>query len=100
MALLDKMPARIGQIALIVQIYQGQAKGQSFKDLKGAFVRAVDADGNELARHELSGQSGMGSCRSILFAKLIREGSGWRFEAVGEASSRDCFSEWIDDFVR
>ena len=67
--------------------------------MNNAFIRAVDATGKEMVRFDLSGTGQYEQQRSLLFAELVRETSGWSFNAVGQASSSDSFVEWLKHYA-
>ena len=66
--------------------------------MKNAFIRAVDGTGKEMVRFDLSGIGQYDQQRSLLFAELVRENSGWKFNAVGNASPADNFVEWLKKY--
>ncbi len=94
---LNDLPDYIQKIAFIVQIYHGQGKGQSFGEVKNAFIRAVDKKGKEMARFDLSGGKEFAQFRSMIFAELVREGSGWKLNAIGEPFESDSFVHILRD---
>ena len=67
--------------------------------MKNAFIRAVDASGKEMVRFDLSGTGQYEQQRSLLFAELVRESNGWKFNALGTSSPSDNFVEWLKQFV-
>lgn len=66
--------------------------------VENAFIRAVDAKGSELLRFDLN-MTQYANQRSMLFAELIRENNGWRFNAIGQPDASDNFVEWLKRFV-
>ena len=82
----------------IVQIYEGIKNNQHFGQVDNAFIRAVDASGKEMVRFDLSGK-GYDQQRSLLFAELVREINGWKFNALGQSSASDNFLEWLKEYV-
>lgn len=90
-AALNDLPDRYQKIALVVQIYQGTERNQSFSQINNAFIRAVDAKGREMARFDLSGDATYACCRSLIFAEFEREANGWKFHAVGKPFETDSF---------
>ncbi len=89
---LNSMPDYVKKIAFVVQVYQGERKGQSFGGVKNAFIRAVDKKGKEMVRFDLSGGQEFARYRSMIFAELVRENSGWQFNAIGEPFESDTFT--------
>lgn len=96
---LNDLPDRYAKVVFIVQIYEGKKKGQSFGMVKNAFIRAVDRQGKEMARFDLSGGANYSQYRSMRFAELVRESEGWKFIAVGEPDEADSFVEHLKHFV-
>lgn len=86
------------KIVFIVQIYDGLKHNQHFGQVDNAFIRAVDASGKEMVRFNLSGQN-YDQQRSLLFAELVRETNGWKFNALGGSSASDNFLEWLKQYV-
>ncbi len=57
-------------------------QGQTFEQVDNAFCRLIDqTNRTELARYTLAG--GM-PFTGIVMAKVFREGSGWKLQAMGE----------------
>jgi stress response protein SCP2 len=96
---LNDIPATYSKIVFIVQIYQGQERGQSFGKVKNAFIRAVDAKDREMTRFDLSGGAQYTDCRSMLFADLERQGNDWKFNAIGAPSSSDTFITFLKQYI-
>lgn len=96
---LNDLPDKYAKVAFIVQIYQGKANGQSFGKVQNAFIRAVDGKGREMTRFDLSGGQQYAECRSMLFAELVREADGWKFNAIGTPSNSDTFVEFLQQYV-
>lgn len=88
---LNALDSRYEKIVFIVQIYNGEKLQQHFGKVKNAFIRAVDARNVEMARFDLSGGPAFNNQRSMVFAELIREPTGWKLNAIGEPSPSDSF---------
>ena len=86
------------KIVFIVQIYDGTQRKQHFGQIQNAFIRAVDANNIEMARFDLSTGSEFVNKRSMIFAELNREASGWQFKAIGNASESDTFVSYIERY--
>ncbi|QHC57202.1 TerD family protein [Rathayibacter sp. VKM Ac-2760] len=70
--------ARAQTLVFVVNSYSGE----NFSQIENAFCRLVDAtNGVEIARYALSGS---GSHTAQIMAKLVRDGSGWSMQAIGE----------------
>lgn len=75
---LTRVPVHIDTIFFIVTSYQGQ----TFEQVANAFVRLVDhTTGAELARYALTG--GM-PFTGLVMAKVYRQGSDWKLQAIGD----------------
>ncbi len=96
---LNELPTQYAKVVFVVQIYQGIKNGQSFGKVENAFIRAVDAREREMARFDLSGSTYGDTCRSLLFAELVRESGGWTFKAIGTPSESDNFVDWLKQYV-
>ncbi|MFB2538206.1 MULTISPECIES: TerD family protein [unclassified Acinetobacter] len=95
---LNDLSPQYQRIVFIVQIYNGIKNKQHFGEVDNAFIRAVDANGKEMVRFNLSThQQYAGQC-SLLFAELVRNGSHWDFNAIGESSPADSFVSWLQRF--
>lgn len=92
-AKLNALPQEIHKIVFVVQIYRGKEKFQNFSGVKNAFIRAVDYQGKEMARFDLSGGNAFATHRSIIFAELVRESGGWKLNAIGEPFETDSFAD-------
>ena len=95
---LNGLPERYQRIVFVVQIYQGIQRGQSFGQVRNAYIRAVDAKNREMARFDLSGDSSYANCRSMIFAELEREATGWKLKAIGKPFEKDSFGYILQEF--
>ncbi len=77
------MAAEADKIVFMVSIYEGDTKGQSFGQVRNAFIRVVNAaDNKELARYDLSEDASTET--AMVFGEVYRNGSDWKFRAVGQ----------------
>ncbi|MGW1377097.1 TerD family protein [Streptomyces sp. NPDC002446] len=80
---LSGVPAEIAKIVFPVSIHEADARGQSFGQVRNAFIRVVNqADGAELARYDLSEDASTET--AMVFGELYRHGAEWKFRAVGQ----------------
>ncbi|MBW8487661.1 TerD family protein [Actinomadura parmotrematis] len=80
---LAALPAAAATVVFPVSIYQGDKRGQSFGQVRNAFIRVVDqAGGAELARFDLSEDASTET--AMVFGELYRHGGEWKFRAVGQ----------------
>jgi tellurium resistance protein TerD len=77
------MAPEADKIVFMVSIYEGDTKGQSFGQVRNAFIRVVNAaDNKELARYDLSEDASTET--AMVFGEVYRHGSDWKFRAVGQ----------------
>ncbi|CAM3899261.1 MULTISPECIES: TerD family protein [Flavobacterium] len=96
---LDALDKKYEKIVFIVTIYQGKRREQHFGLLENAYIRAVDAKGKEIAKFNLSGNSSLNGTRAMIFSEAYREGSEWKFKAIGEPRSTDNFVDILKEFT-
>jgi tellurium resistance protein TerD len=83
---LVSIPAGIDKIVFPVSIYEADKRGQSFGQVRNAFIRVVNqANGDELARYDLSEDAATET--AMVFGEVYRNGSDWKFRAVGQGYS-------------
>ena len=76
-------PADVDKVVFPVSIYDADARGQSFGQVRNAFIRVVDqANGTELARYDLTEDASTET--AMVFGELYRNGAEWKFRAVGQ----------------
>jgi stress response protein SCP2 len=95
---LNDLPATYSKLIFVVQIYNGVQKNQNFGSVNNAFIRAVDNRGKEMLRFDLSGGAGFAQYASMLFAELVREEGGWKFNAIGTPDPSDSFVTWLKQY--
>jgi stress response protein SCP2 len=96
---LNSIPEQIEKIILAVSIYQAKQRNQHFGMVENAFVRAVDAKNVEIARYSLSGEAAYDSKISMLMGEVSRNGTQWKFKALGDPSSND-MNGVVSSFMR
>ena len=80
---LSKVPAEIEKLAFTVTIHDAEARRQSFGQVSNAFIRIVNkSDSKELARYDLTEDGSTET--ALIFGELYRNGSDWKFKAVGQ----------------
>jgi tellurium resistance protein TerD len=80
---LSIVPAEVDKIVFPVSIYEAESRGQSFGQVRNAFIRVVNqADSNELARYDLSEDASTET--AMVYGELYRSGAEWKFRAVGQ----------------
>ncbi len=88
---LNALDSKYNKIVFLVTIYQGLQKKQYFDNVDNAYIRAVDAKNNEIARYNLSQDAAYQNKCSMIFAEAYRKDGGWKFRAIGEAKETDAF---------
>ncbi|MBF6546343.1 TerD family protein [Nocardia brasiliensis] len=80
---LSATPPTITNIFFPVSIHDADARGQSFGQIRNAFIRVVDAStGIELARYDLTEDASTET--AMVFGELYRHGNEWKFRAIGQ----------------
>jgi tellurium resistance protein TerD len=83
---LSAVPAEVDKIVVAVSIYEAEGRGQSFGQVRNAYIRVVNqADGAEIARYDLSEDAS--SETAMIFGEIYRNGAEWKFRAVGQGYS-------------
>lgn len=96
---LDQLDQRYQKILFVVSIYQGRQNNQHFGMVENAFIRAVDANGKEIAKYSLSGDATMNGKCSMVFSEAYRHNSEWKFRAIGEPHNTDNFVDILKNFT-
>jgi tellurium resistance protein TerD len=77
------VPPTIDKIVFPVSIYEAESRQQSFGQVRNAFIRVVNqANNTELARYDLSEDASTET--AMIFGELYRNGTDWKFRAVGQ----------------
>ena len=80
---LAAVPADVARVVFPVSIYDADSRGQSFGQVRNAFIRIVNqAGGAEIARYDLSEDASTET--AMVFGELYRNGAEWKFRAVGQ----------------
>ena len=80
---LASVPAECDKIVFPVSIYDAETRGQSFGQVRNAFIRIVNqAGGAEIARYDLSEDASTET--AMVFGEVYRNGGEWKFRAVGQ----------------
>ncbi|NLV78752.1 MAG: TerD family protein [Rhodococcus sp.] len=76
-------PAEVQSVVFPVSIHDADGRGQSFGQVRNAFIRVVDrATDRELARYDLTEDASTET--AMVFGELYRRGSEWKFRAIGQ----------------
>ncbi len=80
---LAAVPAECDKIVFAVSIYDAENRGQSFGQVRNAFIRIVNqAGGAEIARYDLSEDASTET--AMIFGEVYRNAGEWKFRAVGQ----------------
>jgi tellurium resistance protein TerD len=80
------LPAEAARVVFPVSIYEADAAGQTFGQVRNAFIRVVNqSDGAEMARYDLSEDASTET--AMIFGGLYRNNEEWKFRAVGQGYS-------------
>ncbi|KDQ68099.1 TerD family protein [Streptomyces halstedii] len=80
---LSAVPAEVDKIVFPVSIHEAVSRGQSFGQVRNAFIRVVNqTGGTEIARYDLSEDASTET--AMVFGELYRHGAEWKFRAVGQ----------------
>ncbi|HKC28439.1 MAG TPA: TerD family protein [Jatrophihabitans sp.] len=80
------LPAEAARVVFPVSIYESDAAGQTFGQVRNAFIRVVnEADSVELARYDLSEDASTET--AMVFGELYRGADEWKFRAIGQGYS-------------
>ena len=81
---LQSIPSYVDKMAFVVNIYDANVRSQHFGLVRNAYIRVVDMDSNnEVCRFNLSDNyNGM---TGLVAGEIYRNGSEWRFDAIGQA---------------
>jgi len=85
---LAKVPADVDSIAIAMNIYEANNRKQNMGQVKNAFVRVVNANGDtEIVRYDLSEDFSIDT--GVVMGTIYRKDGEWKFEATGKAFSGD-----------
>ena len=79
---LNLVAADVSRVVIVVSIDQADARRQNFGQVRGAYCRVLDQDNNEIVRFDLSEDAAPET--AMVFAEVYRNGSDWKFKAVGQ----------------
>jgi tellurium resistance protein TerD len=83
---LAAVPAEVDKIVVTVSIYDAEKRGQSFGQVRNAFIRVVNqADNKEITRYDLSEDASNET--AMIFGEVYRNNAEWKFRAVGQGYS-------------
>ena len=78
---LDKVPADIDKIIVVVNIYSAHSRKQDFGMVENAYIRLVNnITGQEICRCDLSEDYGTNT--ALVMGELYRHNGDWKFKAI------------------
>lgn len=81
---LPRVNADVVQMLFAVTIHESEKRGHNFGNVKNAAIRVLNPASNaEICRFDLSEQ--FGDADSLVIGRLFRDGSDWKFEAMGDS---------------
>lgn len=81
---LERVPANVCRIVIVVNIYDAEKRNQHFGMIDNAFIRLVNlSDNTEFCRYDLS--ENYNNMTGMIVGEIVREGDKWKFNAIGEA---------------
>lgn len=96
---LNQLDQRYQKILFVVSIYQGRQNNQHFGMVENAFIRAIDANGKEIAKYSLSGDESMNGMCSMVFSEVYRHNGEWKFRAIGDPYVADSFTKILENYT-
>ncbi|MFZ1830924.1 MAG: TerD family protein [Candidatus Competibacteraceae bacterium] len=80
---LGLMPSNAAKVSFVVTIHEAEARKQNFGQVANAYIRALNADGDqEIARYDLSEDASTET--AMIFGELYRSNDEWKFKAIGQ----------------
>lgn len=80
---LADVPPQVVSIVFPVSIYEAENRGQSFGQVRNAYIRIVNlANGDELARYDLTEDASTET--AMVFGEVYRYNTEWKFRAIGQ----------------
>lgn len=88
---LSVVPANVNKIVFTATIHEAEVRAQNFGQVSNAYIRIVDdSSNNELIRYDLSEDYSIET--AVVVGELYRNGSEWKFNAVGSGFSGGLFA--------
>lgn len=86
---LSLIPAHIQKVVFLVTIFEAAQRRQTFGMVENSYVRLLNPlkGDQEICRFNLREQGSTGT--AVIFAELYRDGSEWRFKAIGDTKTGD-----------
>lgn len=96
---LEAMAEHYHKILFMVVIHDGKHRAQNFSRVGNAYIRAMDAKGEEVCRYDISANTLFAQACALVFAEVSRNGDGWSFRAIGQPQMSDKFTELLRPYM-
>lgn len=96
---LDQLEQKYQRIVFMAVIHDGKHRGQHFGQVRNAYIRAVDAQGQLICRYDLSQDQILTDASAMSFAQVERKGAEWHFTALGIAHESDRFVDLLKPYL-
>lgn len=96
---LDSLGHQYHKLLFLVSVYQGRQRNQHFGAVENAYIRAVDNNGKEITRFNLSADQNYNGMCSMLFAEVYRKDNSWIFHPLGDPQASDNFIDILKQYV-
>jgi len=84
----SKINPNVSRILIGVTIYQARANHQNFGMVDNAYIRIVNEEtGEEMLKYDLG--EDFSTQTSVIFAEIYKNGTDWKFKAVGEGYEKE-----------
>lgn len=84
----SKIDPRVARIFIGVTIYEARANRQNFGMVDNSYIRIVNEEtGEEMFRYDLG--EDFSTQTSVIFAEIYKNGTDWKFKAVGEGYEKE-----------
>lgn len=95
---LNAIPSDVHKVLVVVNIYDATNRKQDFGLIKSAYIRVINAVGNnELIRFNLS--DNYNGYTALICGELYRQGGEWKFAAIGEGSHAAHINQLAERYV-
>ncbi len=94
---LSKVPQDIAKLVFVVNIYDAAKRKQHFGMIRNAFIRIINNDNKqEMLRFNLTDD--YSNKTGLFVAEIYRNGSEWKFAAIGEGDTSTSLGEMINRY--
>lgn len=94
---LSRVPSHIHKLVFVVNIYDAVKRRQHFGMIKNAFIRIVNPLTNQTLLH-YNLTDDYNSKTSLIVGELYRNGSDWKFAAVGTGTNAGSLGEVVKSY--